>query len=141
FDGHSRGGTGTWTSSGVGNWSAVDDGGDVRFRFDGASSPPGSDASLISPEVDLSSAASATVTLRTNFSLETGYDAGRLEISPDGGATWYPLSPRASSFLPAGYPAGLAAGSPLLPSHDPTSAERAFTGASADVSDAAREAG
>lgn len=59
-------------------------------------------------EVDLTGVASATLTFKTWFSIEEGWDYGYVEVSVDGGRTWQILRGRHSrdDLLPAGLPYG-----------------------------------
>lgn len=67
--------------------------------------PANADSSYVLPPLDLSAVRSATLTFQHRFTLESGFDAARVEVSTDGGATWEAAPPRSdpSHGLPLGY--------------------------------------
>lgn len=95
---------------------------------------------LTSTPIDLRSAQRATLSLRHRYDLEAipggaGFDAARVEISTDDGATWRTLRPDASPLqgLPDGYPSIPLTGDGVLAALAGDAPGVAFTGRSADV--------
>lgn len=89
----------------------------------------GSNASLVTPVLDLASATTAKLAFYHKYDFEEGYDGGVVEASTDGGVNWQRLVPRATE---AGSysPVRINAASPIDPAHDPLNELTAFTGSS-----------
>lgn len=84
-------GLAAWTTSGT--WGMETDGGDDVFSDSPAGDYPSnaSAALTLDAPLDLSGGAVATLTFRHTYEIEGGYDAGRAEISTDGGGSWIAL--------------------------------------------------
>lgn len=86
--------------------------------------------------IDLRGARGATLTLRHRFDLEaspqSGFDAGVVEVSTDGGASWRPLKPAANPLLglPGGYSSLPLAGDSILVADGQGGPGTAFAGSS-----------
>lgn len=97
--------------------------------------PLNSSASVLFPDLDLTTVKGASLTLKHRYALEEGFDGARLELSTDNGKTWRALSPRPQPFgdLPEGYPSITMLGTnPLLDGAAEATAI-AFTGNSVDL--------
>jgi hypothetical protein len=100
--------------------------------------PPHANATvLLTPQgpIDLRGARGASLTLRHRFDLEaspqSGFDAGIVEVSTDGGASWVPLVPEANPFgLAEGYSSLPLGGDSVLVSEGKDGPGEAFTGSS-----------
>ncbi len=92
---------GVWSvreSDGVGGSAhlrAGDDRGEIQ---------PNTDAIWQLPDLDLATLRGATLSFQHRYDLEEGFDAGRVEMSLDGGERWQRLIPRPQHGLPDGYP-------------------------------------
>lgn len=131
---------GAMALNGTATWQVVDDplsNGRVLRAGDPATGemPPLTGASATLPLFDLAGANTATLVIRHDYSLEPGYDAARVELSADAGATWEPLRPRGEGPNRAGpgaYPPTTLQGqNPLLDGRGPAVGS-AFTGESWD---------
>lgn len=94
--------------------------------------PPNTDASVRLPTMDLASLRRATLSFTHRYSLEEGFDAGRIEMSMDGGASWSVVTPRSQPLngLPRGYPETVLVGASPLQGSEVETTANAYTGTS-----------
>src|SRR5581483_9778893 len=99
--------------------------------------PDNADASLTTPTLEISAARNAKLAFYHRYQFETGFDAGVVEASADGGKTWTPLPPLADELngLPSGYveDVPLAASNPLHTTGNPEDVQHAFSGDSSTL--------
>ncbi len=125
-------GIGEWTHSGTGdNWEHGSPASGPGCAYSGSSvwatnlsgnyGTESMNASLVSPQIDLSGISSAQLTFQHFYNTDTGYDGAIVEISSDGGNSWTQLTPS------GGYPAIIddSNGNPL----GPVPAYSSYTGA------------
>jgi uncharacterized membrane protein len=96
--------------------------------------PLDGDETFTLPALNLATARSASLSFTHRFFFENSYDAGRVEISTDGGATWRTVTPLSNPVvgLPGGYSdAPIVAINPLLSQHATDAG--AFTGKSSEL--------
>lgn len=89
--------------------------------------PHETDASLVSPPIDLSSAKSAFLTMAVNYSTEPFFDGAAVEVTTDGGRTWSPVEPQTHDGSLA-YPDPLSPASPAGSRGDRGEATGGFSG-------------
>lgn len=97
--------------------------------------PPGSNGSVILPEIDLRLLGESTLSFKHRYDLEPGYDAARVEVSVDGGRTWEPMQPRSQpgNGLPEGYPSTSLVGANAILGDDVECFGCAYMGRSDDL--------